>query len=112
MTKTKTKTKKKTATKKAVPATRKFKLTVDAQPMVVRYNPAFGFDQGHFEFRSPYNPPRRIPVSTTGYYSAFAPLEDVAAAPSVADFARALVLNILHEKSRARPKDPAQLEMF
>ncbi len=46
-----------------------FRLTVEAQEMVVDYKPHYLKDVGHFEFRSPHEPPRRIPVSETGYRS-------------------------------------------
>jgi FAD/FMN-containing dehydrogenase len=41
-----------------------------------------------FEFRSPHQPPRRIPVSATGYRSHFAPMSAVEAEPSRQEYAR------------------------
>ena len=40
--------------------------------MIVTYQPNWTTDVGRFEFRSPDEPPRRIPVSETGYRSHFA----------------------------------------
>jgi len=42
-----------------------FILVVEAQEMIVTYQPNWMTDVGHFEFRSPEEPPRRIPVSET-----------------------------------------------
>jgi hypothetical protein len=44
-----------------------FTLTVEAQEMIVQYQADWMPDMGHFEFRSPHEPPRRIPLSETGY---------------------------------------------
>jgi hypothetical protein len=59
-----------------------FRISVEAQPVVVRYQPNWMDDMAHFEFWSPYRPPRRIPIGTSGYYSHFAAMEDVKAAKS------------------------------
>ena len=45
-------------------------------------------DTGHFEFRSPHQPPRRIPVSETGYRSHFAAMDDIEATDSPQEYAR------------------------
>jgi len=87
-----------------------FTITVEAQPMVVSYQPSRTGD-GHFEFRSPHKPPRRIPVSETGYRSHFASLEDVKEASSPQDFAREFALALLRSK-QSRPEDPRQLALF
>lgn len=84
-----------------------FRLTVEAQEMLVRFTPdnsGSAFAMGHFEFRSPRNPPRRIPVSETGYWSHFVPMEDIEVSPQ--DYARELVLAVV---SRG-PKHPAHAE--
>jgi hypothetical protein len=47
-------------------------------------------DTGHFEFRSPHEPPRRIPISETGYRSHFAPMDDVEASTSPQEYMRAI----------------------
>jgi hypothetical protein len=65
-----------------------FTLVVEAQEMIVTYQPNWMPDTGHFEFRSPHEPARRIPVSETGYRSHFASMEDVEAASSPQDYAR------------------------
>jgi hypothetical protein len=40
-----------------------FTLVIEAQEMIVTYQPNWMTDVGHFEFRSPHEPARRIPVS-------------------------------------------------
>jgi hypothetical protein len=62
-----------------------FTLSIEGQEMIVDYRPDYLGDVGHFEFRSPHEPPRRIPVSETGYRSYFAAMEDVKAASSPRD---------------------------
>ena len=78
-----------------------FKISVEAQPVVVRYQPNWMGDMGLFEFRSPYKPPRRIPMSETGYQSHYASLDDVKAAKSPQDFAREEALALLRSRRRA-----------
>jgi hypothetical protein len=78
-----------------------FRISVEAQPVVVHYQPYRMGDMGHFEFRSPYRPPRRIPMSETGYYCHFASMEDVKAAKSPQDFAREEALALLRSSRRA-----------
>ena len=74
-----------------------FTLTIDAQEILVRYRPRYFItaDYARFEFTSPHKPPRRIPVSETGYRSHFSPMHEVEAAPSVEEFARALALALM-----------------
>ena len=90
--------------KKASPVKRgrmTFRISVEAQEMVVSYRP-YGFsDYGHFEFRSPHKPPRRIPLSKSGYLSHYAAMEDVKAAKSPQDFAREEALALLRSRRRA-----------
>jgi hypothetical protein len=81
-----------------------FTLVVEAQEMIVEYQPDWTADIGHFEFRSPHKPPRRIPVSETGYRSHFASMQEVEAASSPQDYARGVVL----ESSGHAAKAPAQ----
>jgi hypothetical protein len=100
--------------RKAPPAKRRrlnFSLTVEAQPMLVSYEPHWMRDVGHFEFRSAHKPARRIPVSETGYRSHFAPMAEVEAAASPQDYARAVVLAALASK-QPKPQDPQQLALF
>jgi hypothetical protein len=87
-----------------------FTITVEAQPMVVSYQPLRS-GYGHFEFRSPYKPPRRIPVSETGYRSHFASMEDVKEARSPQDFAHQFAFALLRSK-QSRTEDPLQLALF
>ena len=107
--------KKPTRRKKASPAKRgrkAFTITVEAQPMLVSYEPRWlKSDYAHFEFRSPHKPARRIPVSETGYLSHFASMEDVKEARSPQDFAREVAFALLRSK-QSRPQDPRQLSLF
>jgi hypothetical protein len=84
-----------------------FSLIVEAQEMIVKYVPDWMVDMGHFEFRSPHKPPRRIPVSETGYRSHFAPMDEVKASHSPEDYARDYALSRLRS-----PKDKDQLPLF
>jgi len=80
-----------------------FRLVVQAQEMLVSYEPNWTggeFPYGHFEFRSPFEPPRRIPVSETGYRSHFAPMAAIEAYESAEEFARAFVMAILDHSGR------------
>jgi hypothetical protein len=108
-------TKKPSRRRKASPSKRRpktFTIVIEAQPMVVSYDPNWlKSGSAHFEFRSPHNPPQRIPVSNTGYLSHFAAMEDVRSARSPQDFARAFVLAALDSKP-SRPADPRQLGLF
>jgi hypothetical protein len=63
-----------------------FTLTIESQEMIVHYWPN--------TFESPHEPRHRIPVSETGYRSHFAPSWEVAAAPSVEEYARAVALSL------------------
>jgi hypothetical protein len=91
----------------------RFRLTVEGQEMVVDYQPHWMKDTGHFEFRSPHNPPRRIPVSETGYRSHFGGMDEIEAADSPQDYARMVVLGQLRGASKAQ-RDTAedQLSLF
>jgi hypothetical protein len=79
--------------------------------MVVKYRPHWMGDMAMLEFRSPHKPPRRIPVSETGYRSHYVPREEVEAASSVQDFARDEALAIL-QSGLSRKHDPRQLGLF
>ncbi len=94
-----------------------FTLTIDAQDIRVRYRPRYfvGADYAHFEFTSPHEPKRRIPISGTGYRSHFSPMHEIEAAPSVEEYARAVVLAIMGMKSEpedATEEDAQQLALF
>lgn len=64
---------------------------------------------GHFLFQSPRAPPRRSPVSDTGYLSHFATMEEVAAAASPKPYALDLVLASLRAE---KPRDKRQLRLL
>jgi hypothetical protein len=100
--------KRRTASRKAAT----FAIVVEAQPMTVRYRPRWMADQAMFEFRSPHKPPRRIPVSETGYLCHFAPMDEVKAAASPRDFAREVALDIILSRCKWRPEDRNQLSLF
>ncbi len=87
-----------------------FTLTIEAQEMLVHYRPRYfaTADYAHFEFTSPHEPRRRIPVSETGYRSHFAPMWEIEAAPSVEEYARAVALAIMGAKSS--PDDDGEEE--
>ena len=63
--------------------------------MVIEYEPDWMDGTGHFQFRSPHKPARRIPVSETGYRSHFASIEDIAEAESAAAYARDYALSVI-----------------
>jgi hypothetical protein len=88
-----------------------FTLTVEAQEMIVQYQADWMPDMGHFEFRSPHEPPRRIPVSETGYRSHFAAMEDVVASSSPQDYAYDFVVSQLRSYSNAK-SERDQLPLF
>src|SRR5690349_21260601 len=89
-----------------------FSLVVEAQEMIVEYHPNWLDDSGMFEFRSPHEPPRRIPISETGYRSHFAETHEVEAAGSPQDYAREVVLAHLRSRQRRPCRDGDQLFMF
>jgi len=101
--------------KKAPPAERRpqtFKIVVEAQEMIVSYEPNWIADTAHFEYRSPHKPPRRIPVSDTGYLSHFAAKEEIEAAASPQDFAREIALALLRADRAPDDEDGGQLRLF
>ena len=92
-----------------------FTLTIDAQEMTVRYLPYWTkglAPYGHFEFKSPSEPRRRIPVSETGYRSYFAPMHEIEDAPSVEEYARIVALAIIARQSGPAAEDADQLSLF
>jgi len=103
--------------KPPVKPTQVFNLTVEGQEMRLRYTPNWWpgkYPYGHFEFLSPHEPRRRIPVSVTGYLSHFAPMAEIEAAPSPLDYAREVVLTLLREREGrpAKAEDGRQLRLF
>jgi hypothetical protein len=96
---------------------REFRLSVEGQEMLVSYEPYWSdgeFPVGHFEFRSPYEPPRRVPVSETGYRSHFAAMADIEACENAETYARLLVEATLDRapKSKSGSSDNDQLKLF
>jgi hypothetical protein len=100
------------AARKPRPRKLAFVLTIEAQEMRVIFTPEYFAGQGHFEFHSPHNPPRRIPVSETGYRSHFAPMDEVRAAASPKDYARELVLAAISQPAKGAKTDARQLPLF
>lgn len=103
-----------TASKKAIrrrPLKRRFRLTVEGQPMLVDYIADWMPGTGQFEFRSPHKPARRIPVSETGYRSHFADMDAIEAEDSPEDYARLVALSYIrrvpaekiHAAEKAQP---------
>ncbi len=92
-----------------------FALTIDAQEMNVTFWPDYisGFaPHAMIEFRSPHEPPRRIPVSETGYRSYFAPKHEIEAAPSVEEYIRAVAVALIARESSRVAEDTDQLPLF
>lgn len=89
-----------------------FTLVVEAQEMIVDYQPNWTADTGHFEFRSPHEPPQRILISESGYRSHFAWMEDVEAASSPQDYAREFVFAKIRSERPSRRDDRDQLPLF
>jgi hypothetical protein len=81
---------------------------MEEQEMLVDYTPNYmtgSYPVGHFEFQSPHQPRRRIPVSETGYRSHFAPMSDIEAESSPEEFAR-LVARAFTRRARHDESDP------
>jgi hypothetical protein len=89
-----------------------FTLVIEAQELIVEYQPNWMTDVGRFVFRSPHEPPRRIPVSETGYRSHFAPMEDVKASSSPQDYARGVALGLLRSRRKSTVDESDQLPLF
>lgn len=94
-----------------------FRLVFEGQEMLVAYEPYWSdgeFAVGHFEFRSPYEPSRRIPVSETGYRSHFAAMSDIDGCESAEQYACLFVESLLHRgrKGRSQKDQSEQLDLF
>jgi len=92
-----------------------FLLVVEAQEMIVTYEPNWSegeFAFGHFEFHSPHEPPRRIPVSETGYRSHFASMEEIASFEGPEAFAKAYVEAMLRRTQPRSALGTDQLSLF
>ncbi len=82
----------------------RFTITIDTQPVAVRFQPRRFADYGHFEFTSPH-PGGRLPMSATGYRSHFSPMWEVEEAPSVEAYARELGHALARQKAPALHDD-------
>jgi hypothetical protein len=82
------------------PKPQKFKISVEGQEMLVEYEADWMDGTGHFQFRSPHKPARRIPVSETGYRSHFADMKDIELADSPEDYARRYALSLIRRVPR------------
>jgi hypothetical protein len=97
--------------RKAITRLITFTLVIEAQETVVTYHPNWMTDVGHFEFHSPHKPPRRIPVSETGYRSHFASMGDVEASAGPQDDARKVVLELLRSRGKIAAEKSDQLPL-
>lgn len=90
----------------------KFNLIFEGQEVIVKYNPDYftGFD--HFEFISPYNPKRHIPLSKSGYCSHFAPRWEVESAPCIEAYVYELMTLLVDDESISRRPDTDQIKLF
>lgn len=86
-----------------------FSLVFDGQDITVNYRANYFSGYDHFEFVSPYEPPRPIPSSETGYRSYFEPSEDVLDSKNC--IAHAYQILTALTRSLDRPDD-AQLKLF
>jgi hypothetical protein len=91
---------------------RTFRITVEAQPIVVRYHPYSFGEMANIEYRSPYKPARRIPYSETGYFSHYASMKRVKAAKSPQEFARDELLTLIYYDLRGYDRWNAELPLF
>jgi hypothetical protein len=104
------------AKKPAKPKKVHFPLVIDCQEMRVTYTPDWSdgeFAAGHFEFRSPHKPPRRIPVSETGYLSHFAAMTRIQEAETPEAYARSFTEATIGLFGKRRKNDDRrQLSLF
>lgn len=92
---------------------RYFSLTIKGQQINIAYTPNKFGNYGHFEFFSPHEPRRRIPISETGYFSHFAPMWEIEEYASPEVYAE-LVIKALTKSQPQEPKQPEgqQLALF
>lgn len=89
-----------------------FRITVEAQPVVVRYEPHSIGGMASFECRSPYRPARRIPFSDTGYFSHHASMQRVKVAKSPQAFARDELLGLMRWGMKGHGRELPELPLF
>ena len=93
----------------------RFRLVIDAQEIIVDYTPNWSegeYAQGHFEFKSPFEPPRRTILSETGYYSHFVSMAQLKEFASPNAYATELALSVLRSKPKGKPRLGDQLSLF
>jgi hypothetical protein len=93
------------------PKPQKFRISVEGQEMVVEYEPDWMDGMGHFQFRSPHEPARRIPVSETGYRSHFAGMDEIEDAESPQAYARLYALSLIR-RVPAEASQPSLLSLL
>lgn len=94
-----------------------FHVSIAGQEVVVQYRARYfvAADYAHLAFRSPHYPPRRIPLSETGYWSHFVPMHELSAAPSVEEYAIAVARAVMGERLSLKETDreeAGQLALF
>jgi hypothetical protein len=77
------------------PQKRRFRLTIEGQPMVVEYVANSRPGLGVFVFQSPHKPARRIPLSEYGRHTHLADMVAVEAEGSPEDYARSAALDFI-----------------
>ncbi|NEP10269.1 MAG: hypothetical protein F6K14_08625 [Symploca sp. SIO2C1] len=85
------------------PEVQEFNIAVSGHAIQVEYTPRKIGDSDHLAFRSPYNPPRPIPVSQTGYRSHFCTNQDIEAVGTPEDYAIAYCHALLRSKKGQEP---------
>ena len=76
-----------------------FEINVNSQVMIVKYDPDYiPRYLAHFEFHSPYQPPKQIPVSETGYLSHFVHVESLKNVKDIKDYACQIAHHIFIQK--------------
>jgi hypothetical protein len=98
--------------RRARAAPKTFTITVEAQPIVVRYKPNSFGEMANFEYRSPYRPARRIPFGEKGYFSCYASMSRVRAAKSPQEFARDELLGLMRYRMKRYSRDNVELPLF
>lgn len=89
-----------------------YKIIIDAQEMIVSYEPNYITRfLAHFEFHSPFNPPKRIPVSDTGYYSHFAYVEELKHFSSIEEYVYRVSQAMIEQKFNADSNDGEDSQM-
>jgi len=91
-----------------------FTISIDSQSIHVSFTPYCFSEYGHFIFRSPYDPPRRIPFSETGFKSYFAPMWQIEEYGTPQQCAEEIA-RLLWEAEKKKPADEKendQLALF